>query len=100
MTHPPPSKTTRGNVATLAKSLMALVTAYVNVPLCFVCGFLAAAEIAIAKTENGRVSTNWFKDMFERMNITWNQDYYMATRDKLHVMGVIQIIDRRCQCCS
>ena len=67
----------------------------VDVPLRFVCGFLAAAEIAIAKTENGRISTNWFKDMFKQMGIAWNQDYYMATRDKLHAMGVIQITDRR-----
>ena len=51
-----------------------------------VCGFLAAAEVAIAKTENGRVSTNWFKEMFKQMGIPWNQDYYMATRDKLHAM--------------
>jgi hypothetical protein len=74
---------------------MAYPQRHVNVPLRFVCGFLAAAEIVIAKTENGRVSTNWFKDMFKKMGITWNQDYYRATRDKLHAMGVIQIIDRR-----
>ena len=66
----------------------------VDVPLRFICGFLAAAEIAIAKTENGRVSTNWFKTMFKQMDIAWNQEYYMATRDKLHGMGVIQITDR------
>jgi hypothetical protein len=66
----------------------------VDVPLRFVCGFLTAAEIAIAKSENGRISTNWFKDMFKQMGIAWNQDYYMATRDKLHAMGVIHVIDR------
>ena len=66
----------------------------VDVPLRFVCGFLAAAEIVIAKTENGRVSTNWFKVMFKQMGITWNQDYYRATRDKLHALGIIQITDR------
>jgi hypothetical protein len=66
----------------------------VDVPLRFVCGFLAAAEVGIAKTVNGRVSTNWFKEMFKQMGISWNQDYYMATRDKLHSMGVIQITSR------
>jgi hypothetical protein len=67
----------------------------VDVPLRFVCGVLAAAEIGIAKTKNGQISTNWFKDMFKQMGIAWNQDYYMAAREKLHAMGVIRIIDRR-----
>ena len=66
----------------------------VDVPLRFVCGFLAAAEIVLRKTEDGRVATNWFKDLFKQMGISWNQDYYMATREKLHSMGVIQITDR------
>ena len=81
---------------------MTAPTTTVSVPANFVETFMVVADFCLQQDplHNQAVPTNRIKKLWEMVEggAAWNQQYYQIVRERLHRMGVIEIVDRQtCQ---